>query len=94
LVRHKRGEVQAPAISLDAIEQLQVSVALTYVNRALGSGINAMTKSGSNRKKDLFTSSRSNKKSFTWVQKLEIPEIVPGEIFEKNSWCKLGSIVK
>ncbi|MGO4817330.1 carboxypeptidase regulatory-like domain-containing protein [Flavobacterium sp. W22_SRS_FP1] len=87
------GRTGSTAISLDAIEQLQVSVAPFDVRQSgfLGSGINAVTKSGSNEiEGSVYTSSRSNKKSFIGT-KAGDQEIVPGKFSEKILGARIGA---
>jgi hypothetical protein len=70
------GRTGSTAISLDAIEQLQVNIApydRHYVNQVLGSWNNAVTKSGTNEiEGSVYNSFQSNKKSFLLELRLGI----------------------
>ncbi|MFE3867638.1 carboxypeptidase regulatory-like domain-containing protein [Flavobacterium sp. LS2P90] len=81
------GRTGSTAISLDAIEQLQVSVAPFDVRQSgfTGTGINGVTKSGTNEiEGSVYTSTRSNKKEFVGTKAGQI-RIVPAK-FDENIW--------
>nr|WP_309756833.1 carboxypeptidase regulatory-like domain-containing protein [Flavobacterium sp.] len=81
------GRTGSTAISLDAIEQLQVSVAPFDVRQSgfTGTGINGVTRSGTNEiEGSVYTSTRSNKKEFVGTKAGQI-RIVPAK-FEENIW--------
>lgn len=86
------GRTGSTAISLDAIEQLQVSIAPYDVRQSgfLGSGINAVTKSGTNEVEgSVYNSFRSNKKDFIGTKAGE-RVIVPGKFEEKIWGARIG----
>ena len=81
------GRTGSTAISLDAIEQLQVSVAPFDVRQSgfTGTGINGVTRSGTNEiEGSVYTSTRSNKKEFVGTKAGQI-RIVPAK-FDENIW--------
>jgi hypothetical protein len=81
------GRTGSTAISLDAIEQLQVSVAPFDVRQSgfTGTGINGVTRSGTNEiEGSVYTSTRSNKKEFVGTKAGQI-RIVPAK-FEESIW--------
>jgi hypothetical protein len=87
------GRTGSTAISLDAIEQLQVNIAPYDVRQSgfLGSGINAVTKSGSNEiEGSVYTSSRSNNKNFIGT-KAGDQVIIPGKFSEKIFGARIGA---
>mgnify|MGYP003582754146 CR=1 FL=1 len=87
------GRTGSTAISLDAIEQLQVSIAPYDVRQSgfLGSGINAVTKSGTNEVEgSVYNSFRSNKKDFIGT-KAGDNVIVPGKFEEKIWGARIGA---
>lgn len=87
------GRTGSTAISLDAIEQLQVNIAPFDVRQSgfLGSGINAVTKSGTNQiEGSVYNSFRSNKKSFIGT-KAGDREITPGKFEEKIYGGRIGA---
>ena len=87
------GRTGSTAISLDAIEQLQVSVAPFDVRQSgfLGSGINAVTKSGTNEfEGSVYTSFRSNKKDFIGT-KAGNKTFTPGKFDEKVIGARIGA---
>ena len=87
------GRTGSTAISLDAIEQLQVSVAPYDVRQSgfLGSGINAVTKSGTNEVEgSVYHSFRSNKKDFIGTKAGE-RTVVPGKFQEKIWGARIGA---
>ncbi|MFT5251847.1 MAG: hypothetical protein ACI87N_000840 [Flavobacteriales bacterium] len=91
------GRTGSTAISLDAIEQIQVNIAPYDVRQSgfVGSGINAVTKSGSNEiEGSVYTSTRSNKKEFIGT-KAGDKVIVPGNFTENITGFRIGApIVK
>ena len=87
------GRTGSTAISLDAIEQLQVSVAPFDVRQSgfLGSGINAVTKSGTNQLEgSVYHSFRSNKKDFIGT-KAGDKVVIPGKFNEKILGARIGA---
>ena len=87
------GRTGSTAISLDAIEQLQVSVAPFDVRQSgfLGSGINAVTKSGTNEVEgSVYNSFRSNKKDFIGT-KAGDRTFTPGKFEEKIWGARIGT---
>lgn len=91
------GRTGSSAISLDAIEQLQVNIAPFDVRQTgfTGSGINAVTRSGTNEiEGSVYNSFRSNKESFVGTKAGEVP-IVPATFNEKIWGARIGApIVK
>ena len=87
------GRTGSTAISLDAIEQLQVSVAPFDVRQSgfTGTGINGVTRSGTNEiEGSVYTSTRSNKKEFVGTKAGQI-RIVPAK-FDENIWgARIGA---
>ena len=87
------GRTGSTAISLDAIEQMQVNIAPYDVRQSgfLGSGINAVTRSGTNEiEGSVYTSTRSNKKEFIGTHAGDVT-IVPGK-FEERVWgARIGA---
>ncbi|SFE59833.1 TonB-dependent receptor [Flavobacterium xueshanense] len=87
------GRTGSTAISLDAIEQLQVSIAPYDVRQSgfLGSGINAVTKSGTNEVEgSVYNSFRSNKKDFIG-NKAGDNVVIPGKFDEKIWGARIGA---
>jgi hypothetical protein len=87
------GRTGSTAISLDAIEQLQVSIAPYDVRQSgfLGSGINAVTKSGTNEiEGSVYNSFRSNKKDFIGT-KAGDRVVIPGKFEEKIWGARIGA---
>ena len=81
------GRTGSTAISLDAIEQLQVNIAPFDVRQTgfTGSGINAVTRSGTNEVEgSVYTSTRSNKENFVGTKAGEV-RIVPAP-FDETIW--------
>ncbi|OOV28821.1 oar protein [Flavobacterium sp. LM5] len=87
------GRTGSTAISLDAIEQLQVNIAPFDVRQTgfTGSGINAVTRSGTNEiEGSVYNSFRSNKSSFVGTKAGEV-RIVPAT-FDETIWgARLGA---
>lgn len=91
------GRTGSTAISLDAIEQIQVNIAPYDVRQTgfTGSGINAVTRSGSNEVEgSVYHSFRNNEKNFLGTRAGEV-KIVPGKFEEKIWGARFGApIVK
>ena len=87
------GRTGSTAISLDAIEQLQVNIAPYDIRQSgfLGSGINAVTRSGTNEiEGSVYTSTRNNKKDFIGTHAGDVT-IKPGK-FEETIWgARIGA---
>ncbi|KQB43622.1 TonB-dependent receptor [Flavobacterium aquidurense] len=87
------GRTGSTAISLDAIEQLQVNIAPYDIRQSgfLGSGINAVTRSGTNEfEGSVYTSTRSNKKDFIGTHAGAVT-IKPGKFEEKILGARFGA---
>ena len=87
------GRTGSTAISLDAIEQLQVSIAPFDVRQTgfTGSGINAVTRSGTNQiEGSVYNSFRSNKKDFVGT-KAGVVRIAPATFNEKIWGARIGA---
>lgn len=87
------GRTGSTAISLDAIEQLQVNIAPYDIRQSgfLGSGINAVTRSGTNQiEGSVYTSTRSNKKDFIGTHAGDVT-IKPGRFEEKIWGARIGA---
>jgi hypothetical protein len=87
------GRTGSTAISLDAIEQLQVNIAPYDIRQSgfTGSGINAVTRSGTNDVEgSVYNSFRNNGKNFVGT-KAGDQTIVPGK-FDETIWgARLGA---
>lgn len=87
------GRTGSTAISLDAIEQLQVNIAPFDIRQSgfLGSGINAVTRSGTNEiEGSVYNSFRSNKSSFIGTHAGAV-DITPGKFDEKIWGARIGA---
>ncbi|WP_017497200.1 carboxypeptidase-like regulatory domain-containing protein [Flavobacterium sp. WG21] len=88
------GRTGSTAISLDAIEQLQVNIAPYDIRQSgfLGSGINAVTRSGTNEiEGSVYNSFRSNKSSFIGTYPGKDVTIKPGKFDEKIWGARIGA---
>jgi hypothetical protein len=87
------GRTGSTAISLDAIEQLQVNIAPFDVRQTgfTGSGINAVTRSGTNEVEgSVYNSFRSNRENFVGTKAGEVT-IVPAK-FDETIWgARIGA---
>ncbi len=87
------GRTGSTAISLDAIEQLQVNIAPYDVRQSgfTGSGINAVTRSGTNEiEGSVYNSFRNNGKNYVGTKAGDV-KIVPGK-FDETIWgVRLGA---
>ena len=86
------GRTGSTAISLDAIEQLQISIAPFDVRQSgfTGTGINGVTRSGTNEiEGSVYTSTRSNKKEFIGNKAGQIV-IAPATFEEKIYGARIG----
>ena len=87
------GRTGSTAISLDAIEQLQVNIAPYDVRQTgfTGSGINAVTRSGTNEiEGSVYNSFRNNGKNFVGTNAGDV-KIIPST-FDENIWgARLGA---
>ncbi len=87
------GRTGSTAISLDAIDQLQISIAPYDVRQSgfTGSGINAVTRSGTNEiEGSVYTSFRSENKTFLGRDAGDV-KIVPGKFDEKIWGARIGA---
>lgn len=87
------GRTGSTAISLDAIEQLQVNIAPFDVRQTgfTGSGINAVTRSGSNDiEGSIYTSSRNNEENFIGTKAGEV-RIIPATFEERVIGGRYGA---
>lgn len=87
------GRTGSTAISLDAIDQLQINIAPFDVRQSgfTGSGINAVTRSGTNEiEGSVYTSFRNEKKTFLGRDAGDV-KIVPGKFDEKIWGARIGA---
>ena len=87
------GRTGSTAISLDAIDQLQINIAPYDVRQSgfTGSGINAVTRSGTNEiEGSVYTSFRSENKTFLGRDAGDV-KIVPGKFDEKIWGARIGA---
>ncbi len=86
------GRTGSSAISLDAIEQLQVNIAPFDVRQSgfTGSGINAVTRSGTNNYEgSVYAATRSNKKEFIGTTPGRV-SIIPATFDETTYGIRFG----
>ena len=87
------GRTNSTAISLDAIEQLQVNIAPYDVRQSgfVGSGINAVTRSGTNNiEGSVYTTFRDNSKTYLGTHAGNV-NIVPTTFNEKIWGARVGA---
>jgi len=87
------GRTGSSAISLDAIDQLQVNIAPFDIRQSgfTGAGINAVTRSGTNKVEgSVYSSNRSNSKNFTGTKAGGV-EITPAEFSERVQGFRVGA---
>lgn len=87
------GRTGSTAISLDAIEQLQVNIAPFDIRQSgfTGSGINAVTRSGTNEiESSVYHSFRNNKKEYLGDRARNI-KITPSKFEEKIWGARIGA---
>ncbi|MBM3177544.1 MAG: TonB-dependent receptor [Bacteroidetes bacterium] len=86
------GRTGASAISLDAIDQLQVNVAPFDIRQSgfVGAGINAVTRSGTNRVEgSVYSNQRDNSSTFTGNSAYDVP-VTASKFSEKVTGLRLG----
>ena len=87
------GQTRSTAISLDAIEQLQVNIAPFDVRQSgfVGAGINAVTRSGTNEiEGSVYTSYKDNKSAFLGTKAAGI-DIVPNKFSDQIYGMRIGA---
>ena len=87
------GRTGSTAISLDAIEQLQVNIAPFDIRQSgfTGTGINAVTRSGTNQiEGSVYASTRNSRKDFIGTTPGNV-SIVPGTFEEKIYGVRIGA---
>jgi len=86
------GRTGATAISLDAIDQLQVNVAPFDIRQSgfVGAGINAVTRSGTNKVEgSVYQTQRDNSSTFTGNKAYDVP-VTASKFDEKVQGFRLG----